>query len=116
LPSLPAPYILTSAFYIFTTSLQASAIISYINTHSLLSHTARIGSTLFSRLSELFASSPIISGLRGKDRGTFIAWDLETAELRDKFVARMRKEGVLMGGCGEKSVRPAPHQQIFDSP
>lgn len=49
-----------------------------------------------------------------------MAFDCETAEMRDKFVTRMRESGVNMGGCGERAVRLRPmlvfeqkHAEVF---
>jgi 4-aminobutyrate aminotransferase/(S)-3-amino-2-methylpropionate transaminase len=46
--------------------------------------------------------------LRGKDAGTFIAFDAESTEKRDKFVKGMRDRGVIIGGSGDKAVRLRP--------
>jgi 4-aminobutyrate aminotransferase/(S)-3-amino-2-methylpropionate transaminase len=90
-------------------ALQARSIISYIKTHSLLTHTSSIGSHLYTSLTTLSKTSPgAIQNLRGEGEGTFIAFDCETPAMRDRFVALMRDKGVNMGGCGEKAVRLRP--------
>jgi len=52
----------------------------------------------------------IISNSRG--RGLFCAFDLPTPEYRDKFIAIMEGLGVLILGCGHKSIRFRPHLNI----
>ncbi|GAA5936734.1 hypothetical protein JCM3775_000183 [Rhodotorula graminis] len=90
-------------------AMQAREIISFIKSHGLVQHTAVIGDELFSHLGALSRRFPgMINNLRGKDHGTFIAWDAESPQARDKFVAAMRHEGVVMGGCGERAIRLRP--------
>lgn len=90
-------------------ALQAREMISFIKAHGLVQHTAAIGDELYSALQGLGKKySGQINRLRGKDCGTFIAWDAGSAEARDRFVAAMRQQGVVMGGCGEKAVRLRP--------
>jgi 4-aminobutyrate aminotransferase/(S)-3-amino-2-methylpropionate transaminase len=62
----------------------------------------------------------MVENLRGINEGTFLSWDFSTASLRDSFLGHMRKNGVQMGGCGERSVRLRPmltfgekHQEIL---
>ncbi|GAA6013661.1 hypothetical protein JCM8202_000767 [Rhodotorula sphaerocarpa] len=90
-------------------ALQAREIISFIRAHGLVQHTADMGGELYAALegfSKQYGGQ--INKLRGKDCGTFIAWDAETPEKRDRFVAQMRQLGVVMGGCGDKAVRLRP--------
>ncbi|GAA5884589.1 hypothetical protein JCM6882_005309 [Rhodosporidiobolus microsporus] len=90
-------------------ALQARELISFTKAHGLVQHTATIGSELFTSLSSLSSRFPHwIQNLRGKDCGTFIAWDAATPEARDAFVAAMRQEGVVMGGSGNRAVRLRP--------
>lgn len=70
---------------------------------------ARVGDYLYKKLEVLAKEYPdYIHNLRGKDRGTFIAWSFKDASLRNKFLADLKKEGVNMGGCAEDSVRLRP--------
>ena len=83
--------------------------ISFIKQHDLVSHTASIGSELFNSLSSFASHYPkVMQNLRGKNEGTFISFDCDTPEMRDRFVAEMRKVGVVMGGCGDRAVRLRP--------
>ncbi|GAA6052376.1 hypothetical protein JCM3770_000212 [Rhodotorula araucariae] len=90
-------------------ALQARELISFIKAHGLVQHTAVIGDELYGALAQLARRFPAaVQNLRGKDCGTFIAWDAESPAHRDAFVAAMRREGVIMGGCGERAVRLRP--------
>ncbi|BFZ54150.1 4-aminobutyrate transaminase [Savitreella phatthalungensis] len=97
-------------------ALQARVLVQEINKHDLVNQTQAVGSRLFAKLEELQREYPTHLGdLRGKDRGTFIAWDLPTGQHRDAFLQSMKKEGVLIGGCGAKSVRLRPTLTFDDS-
>lgn len=76
-----------------------------IKAHDLVEHTKKTGDVLYARLEALAKAQPKMQNLRGKNNGTFIAWDFATPAERDAFVGRMRVNGVQMGGCGDKSVR-----------
>lgn len=78
--------------------------IKYVQDHKLVEHTASMGAKLYSSLEHLFTPSSGALNLRGKGDGTFIAWDFPDAKTRDKFVMTMRKNGVQMGPCGDRSV------------
>jgi len=82
--------------------------INLIQQHDLVEHTSKIGALLATNLKQILSSTPHARSLRGDTKGTFMSWDFETPALRDGFVGGMRKEGVQMGGCGEKSVRLRP--------
>ncbi|CED85472.1 4-aminobutyrate aminotransferase [Phaffia rhodozyma] len=91
-----------------STLLQSNTIIDFINTHDLTVHTAAIGTELYESLEKLFKKYDGPRSLRGKGRGTFLAWDFENGQKRDTFVKMMRERGVLMGGCGDAAVRLRP--------
>lgn len=86
--------------------------IELIQSHDLVSHTTQIGSLLAGNLKTILGDSASGQGkaenLRGDTKGTFMSWDFTTPALRDSFVGAMRKEGIQMGGCGERSVRLRP--------
>ena len=50
----------------------------------------------------------LVSDLRGQDTGTFIAFDLASPRIRNKFIIALRKHGVNIGACGEQTVRCRP--------
>ncbi|VVT56602.1 uncharacterized protein SAPINGB_P005172 [Magnusiomyces paraingens] len=97
----------------------ARAIYKEIVANDLVARTAQVGEYLIGKLEALSTKFPTkIQNLRGK--GTFIAWDMESPEVRDSFLKALRTNGVNCGGCGPKSVRLRPalvfeekHADIF---
>jgi 4-aminobutyrate aminotransferase/(S)-3-amino-2-methylpropionate transaminase len=101
-------------------ALQARKIIELIHAHDLVGHTAKQGSRLAEALTGMFKSESKVENLRGQGEGTFMAWDFQTGGMRDQFLGHMRKNGVQMGGCGERTVRLRPmltfgdkHQEVL---
>ncbi|KAK2068410.1 hypothetical protein P8C59_003048 [Phyllachora maydis] len=67
----------------------------------LVRHTARVGEYLYAGLEDLDRRYPgEFANLRGKGMGTFIAFDNPR---RDDFLARVKKQGVNIGGSGESA-------------
>jgi len=65
---------------------------------------ARLGDILMGRLRELQETYPeLVSNVRGK--GLFCALDLPDTEFRDRFLKKLFDRGLLMLGCGERSIR-----------
>ena len=65
------------------------------------------GAYLTGKLNTLAAKYPqFIDNVRGK--GTYLAFDCESVELRNSLVAELRQQGVNSGGCGAKSMRLRP--------
>lgn len=90
-------------------TLQAKILVREINKHKLVENTKETGDYLYKKLETLQTKFPKhLMSLRGKDRGTFIAWDLPSGETRDAFITAMKQNGVLMGGCGPQTVRLRP--------
>ncbi len=82
------------------------AIIQEIERLDLVSNTAAVGEYLFSGLERLQSQYPHeIMNLRGKGRGTFIAFD---SPRRDEFLKKAKTVGVNIGGSGERAVRLRP--------
>lgn len=82
------------------------AIIREIERLNLVEHTAHVGEYLYAGLERIASQYPNeIQNLRGKDQGTFIAWD---SPRRDEFLKDAKKEGVNIGGSGEKAIRLRP--------
>jgi 4-aminobutyrate aminotransferase/(S)-3-amino-2-methylpropionate transaminase len=87
-------------------ALLFGAIIDEIEKNDLVNHTARVGSYLFSKLEALAKKYPgQFENLRGKDRGTFIAFDNPK---RDEFLKRAKEFGINIGGSGASAVRLRP--------
>nr|ABF58894.1 GABA aminotransferase [Lachancea kluyveri] len=99
----------------------AGAIGQEVVDKSLVEQCARVGDYLFGKLEALQSQYPkYFQNLRGKKRGTFIAWDLPTTDLRDSLLKNLKLNGCNVGGCAEKSVRLRPaltfeekHADIF---
>ena len=82
------------------------AIIEEIERLNLVEHTAQVGEYLYGGLERIASQYPSeIQNLRGKGRGTFIAWD---SPRRDEFLKSARQEGVNIGGSGAKAIRLRP--------
>ncbi|EEB08288.1 4-aminobutyrate aminotransferase [Schizosaccharomyces japonicus yFS275] len=89
--------------------VQAKYICQEIRDHNLLQNTIEVGNYVYQGLEKLAAKYPgKINNLRGKNKGTFIAFDCESPEARDKFCADMKHEGVNIGGCGPIGIRLRP--------
>lgn len=87
----------------------AGAIGEEIVSQDLLSHVNKVGEYLFGKLETLQSKYPkYFDRLRGKGRGTFIAWDLPTTELRNTLLSKLRLNGCNVGACAETSVRLRP--------
>ena len=101
--------------------LIANTIGGEIVKNDLLEQCSRVGNYLFKKLENLQAKNPtLFQNLRGKGRGTFIAWDLPTGEIRDLLLKKLRLNGCNVGGCAVTAVRLRPtltfeekHADIF---
>lgn len=99
----------------------AGAIGQEIIDRDLTSQVVRVGDYLFKKLEALQEKYPTkFHNLRGKNRGTFIAWDLPTPEERDTLLKKLKLNGCNVGGCSTNSVRLRPtltfeekHADIF---
>ncbi|XBW36631.1 hypothetical protein QEN19_002203 [Hanseniaspora menglaensis] len=97
----------------------AGAIGEVIERENLLDQVNRVGSYLMEKLEKLAEKYPQhLARLRGK--GTFIAFDLENGETRDKLLKTLKINGCNTGGCATASVRLRPtltfeekHADIF---
>lgn len=100
-----------------TEILKARTIIDVIERENLLHHVKDVGSYLYGGLETLSKSvgQNKIVNLRGKESGTFLAFDSATPKMRDEFVNKMKLSGVNMGGCGDKTVRLRP-MLVFERP
>ncbi|KAJ5104490.1 4-aminobutyrate transaminase [Penicillium alfredii] len=81
-------------------------IIDEIERLNLVENTKSTGDYLYAGLAGLATKYPEhFQNLRGKNRGTFIAWDTPK---RDQFVAKAKSQGVNIGGSGQNAVRLRP--------
>ena len=82
------------------------AILEEIERNGLVENTASTGDYLYKQLESLSKKHPqAIQNLRGKGRGTFIAWDSPN---RDEILLKAKTAGVNLGGCGSHAVRLRP--------
>jgi 4-aminobutyrate aminotransferase/(S)-3-amino-2-methylpropionate transaminase len=82
------------------------AIFEEIERLNLVDNAAQVGSQLYSSLEQLSKKYPHeIQNLRGKDRGTFIAWD---SPRREDVIAKALCKGVLIGSSGANAIRLRP--------
>lgn len=82
------------------------SILQEIERLNLVDNAARVGDNLFTSLDALAKKYPNeIQNLRGKDRGTFIAWD---SPRREDVIAKALAKGILIGSSGEKAIRLRP--------
>lgn len=89
--------------------LVAGCIGKEIMANNLTEHVCVVGDYLFEKLTKLQSEYPTkFHRLRGKGRGTFIAWDLESTTQRDNLLRILRLNGCNVGGCAETSVRLRP--------
>ncbi|TPX10027.1 uncharacterized protein E0L32_001224 [Thyridium curvatum] len=94
------------------------AIYNEIERLGLVEHTAKLGDYIYSGLEKLAAKHPdAIKNLRGKGRGTFIAWD---SPKRDEIMKATKARGINIGVSGESAIRLRPmlilqqhHADIF---
>ncbi|UJR33627.1 hypothetical protein I4U23_021062 [Adineta vaga] len=87
--------------------LVLDAVLKTVKAENLIESTRKTGDILLKGLEDISAKySKLILNVRG--RGTFCAFDMPDASVRDKFIGQMRNAGIQMGGCGDVSVRFRP--------
>uniref|UniRef100_A0A8C5GCU5 Uncharacterized protein n=1 Tax=Gouania willdenowi TaxID=441366 RepID=A0A8C5GCU5_GOUWI len=82
-------------------------VLNVIRKENLLDEVARSGKALLNGLYALQVQYPgLLSRARGQ--GTFCAIDVCDDATRDKILVRTRDKGILLGGCGQQSIRFRP--------
>uniref|UniRef100_A0A3B3U9F7 4-aminobutyrate aminotransferase n=1 Tax=Poecilia latipinna TaxID=48699 RepID=A0A3B3U9F7_9TELE len=82
-------------------------VLNVIRRENLLEEVTRSGKALLNGLYELQAQYPgLLSRARGQ--GTFCAIDVRDAATRDRLLLQARDKGMLLGGCGDQSIRFRP--------
>lgn len=89
-------------------ALIAKTIIEQIKNENLLKNTTETGDYLYGKIEELSEKYDKLLNLRGKGRGFFIAFDLETPALRNQLVTECKSLGLNIGGCGDQGIRLRP--------
>lgn len=82
-------------------------VLEVIQEERLVENAAAVGDHLLGALQNLEAEFPmLISNARG--RGLFCAMDLDTAQNRDQLRSKAYEEGLILIGCGDRSIRFRP--------
>ncbi|XP_004627833.1 4-aminobutyrate aminotransferase, mitochondrial isoform X2 [Octodon degus] len=88
-------------------NLLLAEVINIIKREDLLNNAVHAGKVLLTGLLDLQARYPqFISRVRG--RGTFCSFDTPDDSVRNKLILIARNKGVVLGGCGDKSIRFRP--------
>jgi L-lysine 6-transaminase len=94
--------------------VRSRRILEVIEADGLFERAARTGQWLVARLEELQARHPgLVSNARG--RGLLCAIDLPDGATRDKVLAGLRAERVLMLPCGGRTVRMRPALPVTEA-
>ncbi|XP_036395552.1 4-aminobutyrate aminotransferase, mitochondrial-like [Megalops cyprinoides] len=90
-----------------TKNLFLVEVLNVIKTERLLEQVQRSGHIMLQGLYELQAHYPhLLSAARGL--GTFCAIDVKDEATRNSLILKARNKGVVLGGCGERSIRFRP--------
>nr|XP_034171954.1 4-aminobutyrate aminotransferase, mitochondrial isoform X1 [Osmia lignaria] len=95
------------------------AVLETIRKENLLDRVTVVGDYMLKQLMNLQNEfSSLVDSVRG--RGTFIAFNCASPELRDTVVKKLLAKGIQAGGCGNRSIRLRPaliftqnHADIF---
>ncbi|EFN75225.1 4-aminobutyrate aminotransferase, mitochondrial [Harpegnathos saltator] len=95
------------------------AILDVIKKENLLDRVTHVGDYVMKHLMDMQKGhSGKISAVRG--RGTFIAFNCASPEIRDALIKKLQTKGIQTGGCGQQAVRLRPaltftkhHADIF---
>lgn len=86
---------------------RAQKYLSIIHNHNYLSNASAQGSYLLEQMNSVAQEFPhIVSNVRG--RGLFAAFDLPDVKTRSTFIDEAYKHGLLILGCGARSIRFRP--------
>jgi len=84
-------------------------VLKVVKRDNLLHNMTVTGDILYTNLRALEDQySHLIHSVRGKDRGTYIAFNGTSVKARDSLVDGLRKKGVQVGVCGDTAVRLRP--------
>ena len=86
--------------------VRAKHILATIETDGLIERAAEVGRWLLAELEALAGRQPLLTDPRG--RGLLCAFSLPSPEFRTRFLSELLKRGVIMLGCGDRSVRLRP--------
>lgn len=78
-------------------------ILEVMEEDQLVEHAGQVGAHLQQRLFELAAEYPLVGAVRGL--GLMCAFDMPSTEVRGRFLKRCYEKGLVILGCGTRSVR-----------
>merc|ERR1711981_367323 len=88
-------------------TLLLSEVVKVMKQQNLIELSNKTGDVMLKGLEELENKYPsLLNAARGK--GTFCAIDCPTAQIRDNIVNKCRQKGLVIGGCGEATIRVRP--------
>jgi len=91
--------------------VRATAYLEIIQDEDLVGNASRMGEALLSGLHAIRQKhASVVSNVRG--RGLMCAFDIATSEKRDRMKSFGYDEGVIMLGCGERSIRFRPSLNV----
>ncbi|XP_018571405.1 4-aminobutyrate aminotransferase, mitochondrial [Anoplophora glabripennis] len=83
------------------------AVLKVVKEQNLLNQVIKTGAKLKSGILALEKEySNLLNSTRG--RGSFLAVNATTSALRDDIIGRLKKKGVIVGSCGDHSIRLRP--------
>ena len=94
--------------------VRATRYLEIIEEENLVENAARMGKVILNRiqrLAEEFAGS--IYNIRG--RGLMCAFDMQSHNIRNRFVEKCFERGLFILGCGDRSIRFRPPLNISES-
>lgn len=90
-----------------TDMFRAARYLQVIDEENLVENAKTVGAYLVSRIDDLHERHPsLVSNARG--RGLMAAFDMPDGDQRDAFLGKARENGMLIVGCGERTVRFRP--------
>ncbi|XP_053551219.1 4-aminobutyrate aminotransferase, mitochondrial [Bombina bombina] len=88
-------------------NLLLAEVLNVIKREDLVTNAVQSGKVLIDGLLDMQSRYPhLISRVRGK--GTFCSFDAPNDATRTKLITQARNKGVVLGGCGDKSIRFRP--------
>jgi len=88
-------------------TLLLSEVVKVIKQQNLVELSNKTGDVMLKGLIELENQYPsLLNAARG--RGTFCAIDCPSASIRDEIVNKCRQKGLVIGGCGDATIRVRP--------
>lgn len=95
----------------FIDMMRLKLILEVIEQENLVQHAEEVGAYLLEGLQRLEQQYPqYVSAARGK--GLMCAFNLPTAELRNKVQSQLYQDKVIILGCGERALRFRPHLNV----